>query len=67
MILVKEGADLDVNREKEMPLFEEITLVGEIKNKYAREHGTKVYLLKGSRQSINEILKEEIQKKKKTR
>jgi hypothetical protein len=67
VILVKEGADLDVNREKEMSLFEKITLVGEIKNKYAREHGTKVYLLKGSKQSINEILKEEILEKKNTR
>jgi hypothetical protein len=50
-----------------MSLFEKITLVGEIKNKYAREHGTKVYLLKGSKQSINEILKEEILEKKNTR
>ena len=64
VILVKESTDLDINREREMPLFEEITLVGQINNKYAREKGTKVYLLKGSKQSINEILKEEIQERK---
>ena len=63
VILVKENTDLDVNREKEIPLFDKITLVGEIKNKYAREYGTKVYLLKGSKQSINKILKEEIQER----
>ena len=64
VILVKESTDLDINREREMPLFEEITLVGQINNKYAREKGTKVYLLKGSKQSINEILKEEIEERK---
>jgi hypothetical protein len=30
----------------------------------AREHGTKVYLLKGAKQSINEILKTEIELRK---
>lgn len=60
VILVKENTDLDVNREKEMPFFDKITVIGEIRNQYAREHGTKVYLLKGAKQSINEILKEEI-------
>jgi len=67
VILVKEDTDLDVNREREMPLFDKITKIGEIKNKYAREHGTKVYLLKGSKQSINEILKKEIQNRKNNR
>lgn len=67
VILVKVDTDVDKNREKEMPLFDNITLVGEIKNKYAREHGTKVYLLKGTKQSINEILREEIQERKNNR
>jgi len=67
VILVKENTDLDVNREKEMPLFDKITMVGEIENKYAREHGAKVYLLKGSKQSINEILREEIKERKNNR
>ena len=67
VILVKESSDSDRNREREMPLFEEITLVGEIKNKYARERGAKVYLLKGAKRSINEILQEEILERKNNR
>lgn len=64
VILVKEGSDPDINREKEMHLFKTISFVGEIENKYAREYGTRVYLLKGAKQSINKILQEEILKRK---
>ncbi len=67
VILVKGNTDLDVNREKEMPLFDKITMVGEIKNKYAREFGTRVYLLKGAKQSINDILQAEILERKNNR
>lgn len=65
VILVKQYDDKDKNRVKEMPLFEEITLIGEIENKYAREVGTKVYLLRGAKQSINKILQEEMDESKK--
>lgn len=64
VILVQVITDTDKNREKERPLFEKVTLVGEIKNKYAREYGTRVYLLKGAKQSINEILQKEILERK---
>lgn len=64
VILVKEADDDDKNREKERGLVESITLVGEIENKYAREKGTRVYLLKGAKQSVNDILREEIRKRK---
>lgn len=67
VILVKVITDSDKNREKEMPYFDEITLAGEIKNKYAREYGTKVYLLKGSNISINQVLKQEIEERKNNR
>ena len=67
VILVKTVYDEDVNRERELPFFDKVTLIGEIKNKYAREQGTKVYLLKGAKQSINQILKEEIQARKNNR
>jgi hypothetical protein len=67
VILVKESSDSDKNREQEMPLFEKIIFVGEIKNKYAREFGTRVYLLKGAKQSINDILQEEILERKNNR
>ncbi len=64
VILVKENTDMDSNMEEEMILFDKITLVGEIKNKYARESGAKVYLLEGAKQSINKILLQEITERK---
>ena len=64
IILVKEALDRDINREREKPLFDQVILMGKIENVYAREYGTKVYLLKGAKQSINEILKQEIQERK---
>jgi hypothetical protein len=67
VILVKERNDTDKNREREIPLFEKITLIGEIKNKYAREQGTRLFLLKGAKQTINEILKEEKMQRKNNR
>lgn len=57
VILVKEATDSDSKREKEKSLFDNIFFIGEIENGYAREKATKVYLLKGAKQSINEILK----------
>ena len=64
VILVKQQDDEDEKRTKEMSLFEEITLIGAIENKYAREVGTKVYLLRGAKQSINNILQREIEEAK---
>lgn len=64
VILVKESSDSDVNREREMPLFESISFVGEIKNVHAREHGARVYVLIGATQSINEVLRKEILERK---
>jgi len=61
VILVQHISDTDKNREKEKPWFEKISLVGEIKNPYAREKGTRVYLLKGANISINDHFKKEIQ------
>jgi hypothetical protein len=60
VILVKTKTDPDINREKEMPFFDHISLIGEIENEFAREYGTKVYLLEGAKISVNQILKEEI-------
>ena len=65
VILVKERFDTDKKREKEMPLFEKIQFVDEIKNENAREWGTSVYLLTGAKQSINKILEREIKDRKK--
>ena len=67
IILVKNRGDTDKSREKEKPLFETISYVGEIKNVYSQEYGAKVYLLKGAKQSINEILRKEIQERNNNR
>lgn len=67
VIMVKEIYDTDKNRDKEKPLFEKITFIGEIKNENSREKGTRVYLLAGAKQSINKILREEILERKSNR
>jgi hypothetical protein len=64
VILVKNISDEDENREREKPFFESVDLVGEITNQFAREKGTKIYLLKGAKISVNDILREEINKNK---
>lgn len=61
IILVKEGHGNDKEQQREKALFDKVTLVGEIKNPYAREKGTRVYLLSGARQNINKVLAAEIQ------
>ena len=63
VILVQGPWDDDPEREREREWFESIELIGEITHPHAREKGTRVYLLKGSKISVNKILKEEIEKK----
>lgn len=60
IILIKEISDTDTNRVNDKKLFTTVSLQGKIENKYAREFGTKIYLLKGSKTSINDILSREI-------
>ncbi|MGI9531418.1 ArnT family glycosyltransferase [Lutimonas sp.] len=64
VILVKGPWDDDPERKREAPLFDSVTLIGTVSNKYARDKGTKVYLLAGAKQDINSILKDEIAKKR---
>ena len=64
VILVQGSWDDDPQRKKEAPLFESILYIGEIKNDFAREKGAKVYLLKGAKRSINDIIKAEIANRK---
>jgi len=62
VILVKERFDDDSERKRETAFFEHVSRVGEIKNKYARENGTSVYLLEKAKVSVNKVLQEEIDK-----
>jgi len=62
--MVKEIYDEDKNRDRERAFFESVILAVEITNLYAREKGTRVYVLKNAKTSINDILKEEIKEKK---
>ncbi|HSO87072.1 MAG TPA: glycosyltransferase family 39 protein, partial [Draconibacterium sp.] len=64
VIMVKEIYDEDKNRDRERAFFESVTLAGEITNQYAREKGTRVYLLKNAKISVNDILKAEILERK---
>ncbi|MGV3641676.1 MAG: glycosyltransferase family 39 protein [Adhaeribacter sp.] len=64
VILVKEFVDPDMNREEEKPLFQRVTLFGAVENPFARETGTRIFLLENARISINERLREEIEEEK---
>ena len=67
VIMVKESWDEDPGRERERNFFENVRLIGEIKNKNAREKGTRVYLLEHAKVSVNDVLREEINKRKENR
>jgi Dolichyl-phosphate-mannose-protein mannosyltransferase len=60
VVLVKEAHN-EINLQRERALFDSIAYIGEIKNPYAREHGSRVYLLTKPRYSINDILEKELQ------
>jgi len=58
MILISEKENKSVNHYK--PLFNKVTLTGSIKNKFAREYGTSIYLMESPNTSINKFLAREI-------
>jgi hypothetical protein len=60
VILVSDPFDDDPERSREKKFFEEVIFIGEITHPYAREKGCRVHLLKGSKVSVNDILREEI-------
>lgn len=64
VILVKEATDSDKNREKEKPIFDTVEQFGEIKNSFAREKGTRIYVLKNAKSDFNKIIKQEINERK---
>ncbi len=66
VILIQSADDDDPDRKKETPWFEKIARTGEIKNPYAREVGTKIYLLEGAKVDINAIIIDEIKKRERS-
>ncbi|WP_053404350.1 glycosyltransferase family 39 protein [Persicobacter sp. CCB-QB2] len=62
VVLVNNAGNFD--RDREENLFSEVIKIGEIQHPLAREKGTTVYLLKGAKRSINDILKSEIAQRK---
>lgn len=64
VIQVKDYTDEDSTRTREKSLFEKVTLVGRIENEYAREHGTRIYLLQGAKTNINALIQQEIDERK---
>lgn len=64
IILIQEESDTDKGREKEKPYFERIRLIGEVEDPYAREKGTRIYLLENAKVDVNKILAQDIHDKK---
>lgn len=64
VILVQDEDDTDKNREKEKPLFETILRFGKINNRFAREYGASIYVLKNAKIDINKLLQKEIEERK---
>ncbi|MFD2285685.1 glycosyltransferase family 39 protein [Pedobacter petrophilus] len=60
LILIRPVDEEDPRREKEKPIFNRITQIGEVKNPYSREFGTRVFLLEGAKININPIIEAEI-------
>jgi hypothetical protein len=60
VIMIRDKDDEDVHREDEKPLFEHIFLADSLTNPYAREFGSRIFVLKKARVDINERLRREI-------
>ena len=61
VVLIKENVD-DLSREKN--LFDSVTLSGKVESKFSREHGTGIFVLSSPKVNINELLRQEIKKRK---
>jgi len=64
VILVQDPNDSDKERKREMPMFEEVIKIGEVKEAFAREYGSAVYVLKGAKVDVNQILRDELKAEK---
>jgi len=64
IVLVQEAGDDDPGRKRERVFFESVERTGIVKNMFAREKGTAVYVLKKAKVDVNAILLSEIRKEK---
>ena len=64
LVLIEWSGDEDPQRKREQPLFEKITKIGTLKNRYAREKGATVFLLEGAKIDVNKIIESEIEEEK---
>ena len=64
-ILVKRASnDKAEDRQKEVPLFDSVYLAAQRINPYAKEDTISIYVLKGAKVDVNEIIKDDIDSKK---
>ena len=65
-VLVKETYyDRDKDQQRESLLFDTIYLAAQRINQYAREDTISIYVLKGAKEDVNKIIKEDVDKRKK--
>jgi hypothetical protein len=64
VILVQDPNDSDKERKRETPMFEEVIKIGEVKDAFAREYGSAVFVLKGAKVDVNQILRDELKAEK---
>ncbi|MFT3679525.1 MAG: glycosyltransferase family 39 protein [Ferruginibacter sp.] len=64
LILVKDTFDTDPGRTKEKSLFKYVALKGAVENMYARENGTRVYVLTDATVPIMPFFTKEIEERK---
>lgn len=64
-IRVKEISEKEDELKETSPFFESSMVVGTVKNQYAREFGTTIYLFKGAKIDIIKRIKNEIGMNKK--
>ena len=61
VVLVKEANDDDPDRTEESPLFDSVVRYDSIENPYAREVGTRIYILREAKANIAELLRKEME------
>jgi energy-coupling factor transporter transmembrane protein EcfT len=66
VVLVKEDYyDKNKDRTKEIPLFDTVYLASKRINQYARDDTISIYVLKGAKVNVNQIIKDEVDRRKK--